>query len=157
MIIRPHRDTLRDHLDLLNDYFGNRKNFTLAKGKQGQNAFFESDLLITDWSGSAFSFAFSRERPVLFIDVPRKVLNLEYERFSHPPLETIIRDKIGIVLKPEKIGDAPKLIEALCNNIDKWAEKIRAQRKHWVYNLGNSANSGAAYLSELATKKSRCN
>jgi hypothetical protein len=156
VIVRPHRDTLRAHLDELNNCFGERQNFILAEGKRGQNAFFESDVLITDWSGSAFSFAFARERPVLFIDVPRKVLNLEYERFSRPPLETIIRENIGVVLKPDSFLDAPQLIETLCDNSEQWAENIRAQRNLWVYNLGNSAHLGATYLSELATRKSKC-
>ena len=110
VIVRPHRDTELVHLDALRDRFGEKDNFILAEGKLGQEAFFESDLIITDWSGSAFSFAFARERPVLFIDVPRKVLNSEYECFSNPPLETIIREKIGAVLKPEQISEAPELV-----------------------------------------------
>jgi hypothetical protein len=154
VVVRPHRDTQRLHLDALSNRFGERQNFTLADGKLGKNAFFESDLLITDWSGSAFSFAFARERPVLFIDVPRKVLNLEYERFSHPPLETVIREKIGVVLKPEQIRQAPDLVEEMCDSSDEWAKSIRVQRKQWVYNLGGSAKLGAAYLAELAARMS---
>lgn len=151
VVVRPHRDTLRVHFDALRDRFGKEKNFILAEGKLGHDAFYESDLLITDWSGSAFSFAFARERPVLFIDVPRKVLNLEYEYFSSPPLETIIREKIGAVLNPDHINEAPGLIEVLCGRSDEWAEAIRAQRELWVYNLGDSARLGAAHLAELST------
>jgi YidC/Oxa1 family membrane protein insertase len=150
VVVRPHRDTQRVHFDALRNRFGEDQNFILAEGKQGLDAFYTSDLLITDWSGSAFSFAFARERPVLFIDVPRKVLNPEYERFSHPPLETIIREKIGAVLKPEHINEAPELVETLCRRSDEWAETIRAQREQWIYNLGNSAQLGAAYLAKLA-------
>lgn len=152
VVVRPHRDTVSAHLDALRDRFGERQSFTLAEGEKGKDAFFDSDVVITDWSGSAFSFAFARERPVLFIDVPRKVLNLEYERFSSPPLEATIREKIGIVLKPDQISRAPELVESLCGRGDEWAENIRAQRDRWVYNLGDSAQSGAAYLVELCVE-----
>jgi hypothetical protein len=152
VVVRPHRDTLRVHFDVLRNQFGDRKDFILDEGKFGGNAFYESDLLITDWSGSAFSFAFSRERPVLYIDVPNKVLNKEYKRFSQPPLETTIREEIGVVLKPEQVSEVPEYIEALCGNSDEWAEKIRIQRHRWVYNLGSSAKSGAAYLAKLAAE-----
>lgn len=150
VFVRPHRDTPHVYLETLRKHFGGQENFVLAAGKRGQDVFFESDLLITDWSGSAMSFAFARERPVLFIDIPRKTLNPEYQRFRNPPLETVIREKIGAVLRPEKIGDAPKLVETLCGRRDEWAEKIRAQRDRWVYNFGDSAQVGAEYLAQLA-------
>jgi len=150
VVVRPHRETQRVHFDALRDRFGEEQNFVLAEGKLANDAFYESDLLITDWSGSAFSFAFALERPVLFIDVPRKILNPEYGRYSCLPLEVILREKIGVVLKPEQIDRAPELVEALCDKSDQWAEAISAQRDLWVYNLGNSAQHGAAYLSKLA-------
>jgi hypothetical protein len=152
VIVRPHRDTEPVHLDALRDRFGEKDNFILAEGKLGQEAFFESDLIITDWSGSAFSFAFARERPVLFIDVPRKVLNSEYECFSNPPLEIIIREKIGAVLKPEQISEAPELVETLCDKSGEWGDKIRVQRDCWIYNHGGSAQLGATYLAELTAR-----
>lgn len=151
VFVRPHRDTKPVYLETLREHFGSNENFILATGKQGHDAFFESDLLITDWSGSALSFAFAREHPVLFIDIPRKILNPEYKRFRNPPLETVIREEIGAVLKPEKICDVSKLCESLCSRRDEWAERIRAQRLRWVYNFGNSAQIGSDYLSGLAT------
>lgn len=149
VFVRPHRDTQRVYLETLKKHFGDKENFILAEGKQGQDAFFESDLLITDWSGSAFSFAFTRELPVLFIDIPRKVLNPEYKRFRNPPLETVIREEIGAVLKPERVYDAPRLCELLCDRREERAERIRTQRDRWVYNFGNSAQIGADYLAQL--------
>jgi len=70
VVVRPHRDTERlagQGLKDLRERFQGRENFILADGEDGRNAFYESDVLITDWSGSALSFAFYRERPVLFI------------------------------------------------------------------------------------------
>lgn len=152
IFVRPHRDTQRIHIDSLRKHFEGEENFILATGKRGHDAFFESDLLITDWSGSALSFAFARERPVMFIDSPCKILNPEYKQFQNPPLETVIREKIGAVLQPERLCDAPKIIETLCSRKEEWAERIRVQRDRWVYNLGNAARAGAVCLTGLATE-----
>jgi hypothetical protein len=49
-----------------------------------------------DWSGVAMEFAFGLEKPVLFIDVPRKVNNPEYKTLRAVPLEVSYRDQIWI-------------------------------------------------------------
>src|SRR5690606_19186239 len=43
-----------------------------------KKSFLESAIMITEWSGSALEFAFGLERPVLFIDSPRKINNPDY-------------------------------------------------------------------------------
>jgi hypothetical protein len=102
-----------ESLGELRDRFQGRPNFTLATGRPEGDEFFNADVLITDWSGSGLSFSYSRERPVLFIDIPRKVLNPEYERFANLPLEVTIRDKIGAVLSPARVAEAPGLVASL--------------------------------------------
>mgnify|MGYP003326545469 CR=1 FL=1 len=43
-----------------------------------QESLHRSDLMISDWSGAALDYALGLNKPVLFIDVPRKVNNLDY-------------------------------------------------------------------------------
>ncbi len=153
VVVRPHRDTKRlagKSLADLQDRFQERPNFALADGSAGRIAFNEADVLITDWSGSAISFAFSRERPVLSIDIPRKVLNPEYVRFSNEPLEVTIRDKIGAILQPDHIADAPRLVAALHDRREEFAHSIQKERNRWVFNIDNSAAVGASHLAKLA-------
>ena len=38
---------------------------------------FEADLMITDWSGIAYEYAYTTCKPVLFIDTPMKIMNPE--------------------------------------------------------------------------------
>ena len=33
---------------------------------------YQSDLMISDWSGVAFEYAFAFNKPVIFCDVPKK-------------------------------------------------------------------------------------
>ena len=106
--------------------------------------------MVSDWSGAALEFAFALERPVLFIDVPRKVNNLDYERLENVPLEVSLRDDLGAVLAPERIGDAPRMAEELLAAGDRYGEQARRLREKWVYYVGESGARGAEILVNLA-------
>jgi len=147
--VRPHRDTNRALINKFQDKFGKRQNFSLVLGTKGLDVFFESDVLITDWSGSSLSFAFANEKPVLFVDTPRKILNQDYDCFSNSPLEITIREKIGKILKIEEIEKVPKFVQLLHDNRETWKECIRTERNYWVYNHGTSAKLGAEYIAKL--------
>ena len=41
-------------------------------------SFDKADLMISDWSGVAFEFAFGLEKPVIFIDLPKKINNSDF-------------------------------------------------------------------------------
>ena len=43
---------------------------------------FEADLMITDWSGIAYEYAYTTCKPVLFIDTPMKIMNPEYKKIG---------------------------------------------------------------------------
>ena len=45
--------------------------------------YFDNDILISDWSGSAFEFAFGTLRPVIFLDLPKKINNESYIKLSN--------------------------------------------------------------------------
>ena len=48
------------------------------------------------WSG--IRLCFGLDKPVLFVDVPRKINNPDYEEIEIEPFESIIRDKIGVIM-----------------------------------------------------------
>jgi len=110
-----------------------------------------SDILITDWSGSALSFAFSTEKPTLFMDTPAKVLNGDYDEYGMVSLEVSIRETIGTLLDPDSLDSAPIAIENLYMNRIQYAEQIRKVRGSYVYNFGCSASHGAHYINSVAT------
>ena len=53
-------------------------------------------------------YAFVFERPVIYIDVPQKIMNNEMEKIPLIPLEVSIREKIGYVINPKKLNDTSK-------------------------------------------------
>ena len=60
--------------------------------------------MVSDWSGAALEYAFGLERPVLFVDVARKVNNPDYEALGIEPFEVGIRERIGRVVAPDDLA-----------------------------------------------------
>ena len=151
--LRPHAMAIRLRRSLLKNLqarFGSDPNFSLDLRPASQGTVEASDLMICDWGGSALEYAFGLERPVLFIDVPKKVFNPAYEAISCEPLEVAIRSQIGAVLPPEDLAQLPELVDGLCSDPGAWRERIRELRSKWVYNVGASGSAGAAHVLEAA-------
>jgi YidC/Oxa1 family membrane protein insertase len=151
VLVRPHFKILKESKKLIkniNEKFGNNPDFILEKGVIPAKLFQSSTCMISDWSGISFEYAFTFERTVIFIDVPKKILNPNSGKISLEPIEISIRHKIGHVVLPTRIKEIPNLIIAL-NKDEKNDEKIRDIRSKTVFNLGKSAKIGAEYIQKL--------
>ena len=136
----------------LNLHFEGNGNFSYETQVESQESLHSSDIMISDWSGTAIEYAFGLERPVIFIDLPRKINNSEYEEISIEPFEVTIRSKIGSVISTSRLEDIPKHIEALCSNPDSFKQVIRKIRSESVYNVGTSGAVGAAHIAQTVEK-----
>ena len=151
--VRPHIMTIRNNPKLLAELgnrFSSRPGFTLDLRIASQGEVHESDLMISDWSGAAMEYAFALERPVLYIDVPRKVNNSEYERIPCVPIEVQLRNEIGVVVQPDCLADVPDRVTELCGNPAAWSERIRELRRRWIFNVGTSAAVAATYIAKAS-------
>jgi len=151
--VRPHPMTIRQHPKLvakLRKRFASSPDFHLAVDLASQGTVDESDIMISDWSGAALEYAFGLERPVLFVDVPRKVNNPDYEKIPCVPIEVKLRSEIGEVVSPDRISDVPALVNRLCQNPGQWKELIRELRSRCIYNVGTSGKVAAAYIVKTA-------
>jgi YidC/Oxa1 family membrane protein insertase len=152
IVLRLHPMTVRRHprlAPMLVDAYRNRP-FQVETDMNAQESLHLSDLMIADWSGAALEYAFGLERPVLFIDTPRKVNNPEYERLGLVPLEVSIRREIGAVIEPGDLRAAVDWIERLWGERNAFHDRLREARERSVYNLGRSAGVGAAHVARLA-------
>lgn len=152
--VRPHPMTMRNNPKLLGELrnlFGDSPNFALDLDLASQGTVSASDLMISDWSGAALEYAFGLERPVLYIDVPRKVNNPEYQWIDCVPIEVKLRSEIGAVIAPDRLQEVPHWVEVLCNESSTWRQRIRELRARWVYNIGGSSAVGASYLAKLSS------
>jgi len=149
VVIRPHPEFIkrcpRELSQLKNNFnFTNDVEFEIYPRKE--NSLFEADVLITDWSGIALEYAFGTERPVLFIDTARKVLNPEYEKVCMEPIEVKLRSEIGYRLPPDMATQAGECARQLMKEAINFKARIQACREQSVYNFGNSTAVIADYL-----------
>ncbi len=152
--VRPHPQTRKRQPECVRSLerdFAGRPGFRLESSEGDSPALPLADVLISDWSAIALEFAFATLRPVLYLDVPRKVLNPRYEALGIEPFEVRVRREVGAVLAPGDLAQAPALVTGFCRDAPGWAARIRAVRDGNVYHVGHSAPVGAAALVELAT------
>ena len=150
--LRPHPMTQKKSekkINFLLQKFSSNSNFVLEKNISNFESFVKSDIMITDWSGAAIEYAFTLERPVLFIDVPKKIHNSDYEKLPEIPIEISIRDKIGEIISLSDMEVLPEKIQNLCQNPDIIKDKIKRIREELIANLGNSSKLEVEYILKL--------
>lgn len=155
-IVRPHPMTTKNKPKLIEGLmrsFGNRDNFTLQTDIKTKESLYDSHVMISDWSGIALEYAFSCERPVLYIDVPQKRNNQEADLIDIEPIESSIREKIGRIISPDKLEELPSAIEDIYQNSEKFIEQIRTTRAESVFNLGNSLEGAVNNILDIANSR----
>lgn len=149
VVLRPHPMTIYKKPELLRPFqqkYANDANFILDTQTASEKYFHQADVMIGDWSGAAMEYAFGTEKPVLFIDLPPKVHNPEYELIGYEPLESAIREKIGHVLPFEQIDEAGAIVEDFLSQKEKYRARIIRARQENIYHFGRSAEIGASYI-----------
>jgi len=152
VLLRPHFKILKKSeklIETISKKFKNNPNFILEKGIIPSDLFHSSMCMISDWSGVSLEYAFTFERPVIFIDVPKKILNPNSSDISLEPIEISIREKIGHVISPRNLEKIPNLITSSDENDKVISEQIKVIRSKTVYNISNSAKVGAQYIQKL--------
>jgi YidC/Oxa1 family membrane protein insertase len=149
IVIRPHPQFLRlkrKKIAILEKKFEDNDKVVIERDLVSDSSLHNAEVLITDWSGVAFEYAFGTERPVLFINTPRKVHNPEYKRLGIEPLEVTLRSEVGENINIEDISSINEVILKLLRDRQKYKEKIQEIRNRYIYNWGDSARVSAEYI-----------
>lgn len=124
--------------------------FRLIEQMGESDSLFDSHVMITDWSGAGQDYGMGLEKPVLYIDVPPKARNDTWPELGMEPFESYVRSRLGALLPPEAIGEAPARIRELVADPARFRAGVVALRADWVYNLGSSGAAGAAAIARIA-------
>ena len=150
--LRPHPQTAKlakEKLDKIVQRHQSNPLFAIELNVATQDSLQQSDVMISDWSGAAQDFAFGLQKPVLFIDMPRKVNNPNYQRLNVEPFESWIRDQIGIVLARNDTKDTPDAIAELVSNPTFSINRFNEIRGANVFNVGASGQVGAQEILKI--------
>jgi YidC/Oxa1 family membrane protein insertase len=156
VIIRPHHQTIQMTPEVMDDLkakYGDRDNFEYQDRMDESDTLFRSDILICDWSAMAIEYALGLEKPVLFIDLPRRVRNPDWLALGIEPQEASFRELAGEIVSPQQLEEVPQKITGLLENKEGFKLTMRTLRSNMVFNLGNSIALGASEIARLAGEK----
>ena len=158
VIVRPHPQYVRHYPEKLQELqakYASSPNFTLQTDFSSNETVFNADVLVTDWSGTAYEYSFTTLKPCLFINTPMKVMNPDYRDIDVTPFDISIRNQIGIALEPGQIDQIAPAVHRLLHEQAFSPDSIAALRSQSLFNIGKAASVGADYLINRLIEKSR--
>ncbi|MCH7507905.1 MAG: CDP-glycerol glycerophosphotransferase family protein [Proteobacteria bacterium] len=153
VIMRPHHQSTRQTpqvIAALRDRYAAHQRFEYVDRMDETDSILRSDILVSDWSAMAMEYAMGLEKPVLFIDVPRRIRNPNWKELGIEPVEASIRRQVGEILSPQSLDQAPAAIERLLATPGRFRDEVRELRAQKVFHLGHSIPNGAIEIKRLA-------
>lgn len=151
VVVRPHPEYVKRYgprMDQIVSRYAGREGSGLRFELDftSNASIFDSDVLISDWSGTAYEFSFVTLKPSVFIDTKPKINNPEYGKLGIEPLEFSMRDQVGIRIDPKNLDGLKQQIVDLLNSQEQYAQKILAIREKYIANFGSSGAVGGRYI-----------
>lgn len=156
VIMRPHYQSNRQTPEVIAAVrrpFEGHERFEYVDRQGETDSILRSDLLVCDWSAMALEYGMGLEKPVLFIDVPQRVRNPNWRELGIDPIEITMRAKLGEVVGPDALHDAPAAIERLLADPARFRDSMRELRETAVFRLGHCIPDGAAEIARLAERQ----
>lgn len=150
VVLRPHPSHFispNSHIQKAFNIYKDNSYFTLEDSTQGFDSFYKADLMISDFSGVAFEFAYSRLNPVLFIESKYKVLNKAWKDLKIEPFEFYARKECGVIAEPNISSISAALKKVTPSK--KWRESIIDSRSKNIYNFNLCADNAYGIIEDL--------
>ena len=138
IIYRPHpvdktNSVKNCNINNIYEKYKNNKNFTLDINSSYLDSYKKSKILITDFSGTAYTYSFSQNKPVIFFSYnENEIIKKELSKLNY----FIDRKKIGYIVNNFTVLNQ-KLKKIQKNNI-LFGKKIDKLKKIRIKNFGNS-------------------
>ncbi|MEP2654078.1 MAG: CDP-glycerol glycerophosphotransferase family protein [Paraglaciecola sp.] len=124
----PAYDSMNDLMQMCNTH----SRVHLDNNKTHQQSYEKAEVLLTDISSTAFSFAFTVKKPVIFLS------NSVIENSPTWQSTQYMKDRPQIGIVVTRLTDMSKSVQTLLANLEQYTHQITMLRKSNVYNLGNS-------------------
>ena len=158
IIVRPHPEYVKRYRERLDRLIGKYEekigeDLRFETDFSSNESIWTSDLLITDWSGIAYEFSYTTERPTLFVNTKIKMENPNWEKIGITPLEIALRDLVGVSLNKEDLGKTRETVAGMLAAPEKWKAQIARVRDENVFNPGRCGETAADYIIQTFTEK----
>jgi len=158
VVFRPHPQYVRRFpakMQAIAERYRGREDVVMEDDFSKPSTMDQSDVLVTDWSGIAYEYAFRTKRPVVFVDTPMKVINPEWKKVGITPTDISFRDEVGVSVPLDDIPAAGRAVADMLANPDKFAAKIESLLKSQFYNPGHAGEVVGRYILETLIAKKK--
>jgi hypothetical protein len=151
VVVRPHPLFFLDSapvLEAIRALGQDVPGLSLESPFTGDDAIFDADVLVSDYSGIGFEFAALRGRPVVSVNVGLKVVNAAWQDLGLEPVEIVCRRHIGPVVFPV-VDD---IVDAVRHAVAEGAGALPQVLANFLHGRpGDCAERATACIQELLT------
>ena len=157
VILRPHPQSFtadKELMDTLMSTFPDSDQLEWNRDPDNFEVLRRSDLMISDYSGVIFDFAFVFDKPVICADTEMNVDPLDAWWLGEPLWAVTALPRIGPRLTADRLGDLKVLIDSAIDDPSYTASRHEARNETWMY-PGEGASRVADYLLAKYTELTR--
>ena len=148
--IRPHPQSFISDYDLIKclmDKYPESEFFHWNQDADNFNILNQSDILISDFSGTIYDFSFVFERPVLYTDLSIDMSQKDEAWLDEPYFGRVLIPRIGKELKEKDFNNLKQVITELLSD-ETFHQSILAARDEYWQGRGDAASLVTDYLLE---------
>lgn len=148
LTIRPHPQSRTAEPQLLHDTaeaLAAYPNVAWDHGANSLPSMCGSDVLVSDFSGIVFDYAFILERPVVTIAMDMDTRGMDAGDLPYPAWELGVLPELGASITAENIRNLPDIIKNLPPRAE-FAARMRALRGESLFNYRNSGSVAAEQI-----------
>ena len=157
VILRPHPQSFtadKELMDTLMSAFPDSDKLEWNRDPDNFEVLRRSDLMISDYSGVIFDFAFVFDKPVICADTEMNVDPLDAWWLGEPLWAVTALPRIGPRLTADRLGDLKALIDSAIDDPSYTASRHEARNETWMY-PGEGSSRVADYLLAKYTELTR--
>ena len=160
VVVRPHPQYVRRFpakMQAIEERYKGRADVIMETDFSKPSTMDRADVLITDWSGIAYEYAFKTKRPVLFVDTPMKVINPEWKKIDLVPTDISFRNEVGVSVAMDDMPAAGRAVAEMLADPGRFAAKIEKLLATQFYNPGRAGAVAGSYILDalIARKKGK--
>lgn len=158
IIIRPHPQSLiveKNIIKKLENQYSSNKNITFDYDNNNLISMANADIMISDFSGIMFEYAFLFNKPILYQNSKMNDEIYDYSELGIKPLRYSVLNDIGVELTENNIDSIDKIVEELRNNEKIFQQINNAKNLFWA-EQGIGAKNVVNYLIQKQKDISQC-
>lgn len=151
VIVRPHPQSYRVEKEMIRQLRNELKDYASLEWDSNADGFeslYNSDVLVSDWSGVIFDYALIFEKPVITLKCDINFLGMEANDLPHELWELTLLDQIGRQIDAAQMERLPGLIDEILKDNDR-AGTFKALRERHIFNFGSCGEVAAQQILEI--------